>query len=315
MLKVAVLDDYQQVALEMADWSPLDGRVEVDTFADHVVDPAALVDRLAAYDVVVAMRERTPLPREVITALPRLRLIVSTGRRNPVIDVEAARERGIPVCGTGSLSTAPAELTWALILGLARDLVTEATQVRDGGWQTALGRDLAGSTLGILGLGRIGAQVAAVGAAFGMRVQAWSQNLTDERAAEVGVERVELDALLAGADVVTLHLVLSDRTRGLIGARELGLMKPDALLVNTSRAGLVDTPALVEALHAGRLGGLGVDVFDEEPLPADHPLRSTPRTLATPHVGYVTRNVYRNFFTGVVEDIAAYLEGEPIRTL
>lgn len=315
MLKVAVLDDYQQVALEVADWSPLDGRVEVDTFADHVVDPAALVDRLAAYDVVVAMRERTPLPREVITALPRLRLIVSTGRRNPVIDVEAARERGIPVCGTGSLSTAPAELTWALILGLARDLVTEATQVRDGGWQTALGRDLAGSTLGILGLGRIGAQVAAVGAAFGMRVQAWSQNLTDERAAEVGVERVELDALLAGADVVTLHLVLSDRTRGLIGARELGLMKPDALLVNTSRAGLVDTPALVEALHAGRLGGLGVDVFDEEPLPADHPLRSTPRTLATPHVGYVTRNVYRNFFTGVVEDIAAYLEGEPIRTL
>jgi phosphoglycerate dehydrogenase-like enzyme len=315
MLKVAVLDDYQQVALEVADWSPLDGRVEVDTFADHVVDPAALVDRLAAYDVVVAMRERTPLPREVITALPRLRLIVSTGRRNPVIDVEAARERGIPVCGTGSLSTAPAELTWALILGLARDLVTEATQVRDGGWQTALGRDLAGSTLGILGLGRIGAQVAAVGAAFGMRVQAWSQNLTDERAAEVGVERVELDALLAGADVVTLHLVLSDRTRGLIGARELGLMKPDALLINTSRAGLVDTPALVEALHAGRLGGLGVDVFDEEPLPADHPLRSTPRTLATPHVGYVTRNVYRNFFTGVVEDIAAYLEGEPIRTL
>ncbi|HET6699968.1 MAG TPA: D-2-hydroxyacid dehydrogenase family protein [Nocardioidaceae bacterium] len=315
MLKVAVLDDYQQVALEMADWSPLDGRVEVDTFADHVVDPAALVDRLAAYDVVVAMRERTPLPREVITALPRLRLIVSTGRRNPVIDVEAARERGIPVCGTGSLSTAPAELTWALILGLARDLVTEATQVRDGGWQTALGRDLAGSTLGILGLGRIGAQVAAVGAAFGMRVQAWSQNLTDERAAEVGVERVELDALLAGADVVTLHLVLSDRTRGLVGARELGLMKPDALLVNTSRAGLVDTPALVEALHAGRLGGLGVDVFDEEPLPADHPLRSTPRTLATPHVGYVTRNVYRNFFAGVVEDIAAYLEGEPIRTL
>jgi phosphoglycerate dehydrogenase-like enzyme len=315
MLKVAVLDDYQQVALEMADWSPLDGRVEVDTFADHVVDPAALVDRLAAYDVVVAMRERTPLPREVITALPRLRLIVSTGRRNPVIDVEAARERGIPVCGTGSLSTAPAELTWALILGLARDLVTEATQVRDGGWQTALGRDLAGSTLGILGLGRIGAQVAAVGAAFGMRVQAWSQNLTDERAAEVGVERVELDALLAGADVVTLHLVLSDRTRGLVGARELGLMKPDALLINTSRAGLVDTPALVEALHAGRLGGLGVDVFDEEPLPADHPLRSTPRTLATPHVGYVTRNVYRNFFAGVVEDIAAYLEGEPIRTL
>jgi phosphoglycerate dehydrogenase-like enzyme len=315
MLKVAVLDDYQQVALEVADWSPLDGRVEVDTFADHVVDPAALVDRLAAYDVVVAMRERTPLPREVITALPRLRLIVSTGRRNPVIDVEAARERGIPVCGTGSLSTAPAELTWALILGLARDLVTEATQVRDGGWQTALGRDLAGSTLGILGLGRIGAQVAAVGAAFGMRVQAWSQNLTDERAAEVGVERVELDALLTGADVVTLHLVLSDRTRGLIGARELGLMKPDALLINTSRAGLVDSPALVEALHAGRLGGLGVDVFDEEPLPADHPLRSTPRTLATPHVGYVTRNVYRNFFTGVVEDIAAYLEGEPIRTL
>ena len=314
-VRVAVLDDYQGVALEMADWSPVTARAQVDVFTDHVADAAALVPRLSPYDVVVLMRERTPMPREVIERLPRLRLLVTTGRRNASADVAAATERGVTVSGTGSLGSAPGELTWALILGLARHLATEDGNLRGGGWQTTLGRDLAGRTLGVLGLGRIGAHVARVGLAFGMDVLAWSANLTAERAAEVGVTAVPLDRLLAGSDVVTVHLVLGDRTRGLLGSRELSLMRRDALLVNTSRAGIVDTGGLVEALHAGRLGGAGLDVFDEEPLPADHPLLTTPRTLLTPHLGYVTEGVYRVFFREVVEDIVAFLDGAPIRTL
>jgi phosphoglycerate dehydrogenase-like enzyme len=314
-LRVAVLDDYQGVALSMADWSVLGESVEVDTFADHLTDPAALTARLSSYDAVVLMRERTPLPGVVIDALPRLRLVVTTGRRNPVIDVEAARARGIPVCGTASLATAPAELTWALVLGHARHLVTEARNVERGGWQTTVGHDLAGRTLGVVGPGRIGAQVARIGAAFGMRVLAWSPRLTDERAAGLGVEAVPLATLLREADVVTLHVPLVDATRGLIGERELGLMKPTALLVNTSRSAVVDQAAMVAALHAGDLGGAALDVFDEEPLPRSHPLRSAPRVLMTPHLGYVTEDVYRLFFTEVVEDVAAFLEGAPIRVL
>lgn len=314
-MKVTVLDDYQGVALEMADWSPVLARGAVDVFTDHVVDPAALATRLAPYDVVVLMRERTPLPGTVIDQLPNLRLVVTTGRRNPVIDLAAARARGIVVCGTDSRGSAPGELTWALILGLSRHLVTEAGNVRAGGWQTTLGRDLAGKTLGILGLGRIGSQVAAVGRAFGMDVVAWSAHLTAERAAAAGARAVDLDELLATADVATIHLVLSDRTRGLVGARELALMKPDALLVNTSRGPIIDGAALVEALRAGRLGGVGLDVFDDEPLPVDHPLRTSPRVLATPHIGYVTEDVYRTFFAGVVEDIVGFLEGSPVRVL
>jgi phosphoglycerate dehydrogenase-like enzyme len=314
-MKVAVLDDYQGVALSMADWSPVHERAEVEVFGDHVADPARLVERLEPFDAVVLMRERTPLPAEVIAGLPRLRLIVTTGARNASIDVAAARERGVVVSGTGSLGSAPAELTWALILGLCRHLVEEAGNVRAGGWQTTVGRDLAGRTLGVVGLGRIGAQVAGVGQAFGMEVLAWSANLTSERAAEVGVEAVAYDDLLARSDVVTIHQVLSERSRGLVGERELALMKPDALLVNTSRAPIVDTGALVRALEAGALGGAGLDVFDEEPLPADDRLRSTPRLLLTPHIGYVTEGVYRRFFGEVVEDIVAFLEGTPVRTL
>jgi phosphoglycerate dehydrogenase-like enzyme len=312
-MRIAVLDDYQDVALSMADWSVLDA--DIDVYTDHVADPDALVRRLTPYDVVVLMRERTPFPAEVIRALPELRLLVTTGRRNAAVDVEAARERGVTVCGTDSLATAPAELTWALVLGLCRHLVAEDRNVRGGGWQTTLGRDLAGHTLGVVGLGRIGSQVARVGQAFGMDVLAWSRSLTPERAAEAGARAVDLDTLLAESDVVTVHLVLAETTRGLIGRRELGLMRPDALLVNTSRAGVVDTGALLDALAAGRIGGAGLDVYDHEPLPADHPLRTSPRTLLTPHIGYVTEDVYRTFFAGVVEDVAAFAQGAPIRVL
>jgi phosphoglycerate dehydrogenase-like enzyme len=314
-MKVAVLDDYQGVALEMADWSRVRSRAEVDVFNDHVSDPASVRSRLAPYDIVVLMRERTPLPAEVIEQLPKLQLIVTTGRRNPVIDVEAARRRGIPVCNTSSPAGSTSELTWALILALSRHLVTEATNVRDGGWQTTVGRDLAGRTLGVLGLGRIGTQVAAVGRAFGMHVIGWSRSLTPERAAEAGATSVAFEDLLGAADIVTIHLVLSETTRGLVGGRELGLMKPGALLINTSRGPIVDTAALVDALDTGRLGGAGLDVYDEEPLPRTHPLRSAPRALVTPHIGYVTEGVYRVFYTEAVENIEAFLDGRPIRTM
>ena len=314
-LKVAVLDDYQGVALTVADWTPLADRAEVDTFRDHVTDPAALTARLAPYDVVVLMRERTPLPADVIAALPRLRLLVTTGRHSSVIDLQAARERNIPVCGTASLSTAPTELTWALILGHFRHLVAEAQSMRTGGWQTTVGRDLAGHTLGVIGLGRIGAQVARVGAAFGMRVTAWSPHLDDERAAAAGAVRVPLDRLLRESDVVTVHVPLNEGTVGLLGEDRIATMKPTALVVNTSRAAVVDESALIGALRSGRLGGAALDVFDEEPLPPDHPLRSLPGALVTPHLGFVTENVYRLFFTEVVEDIRAFLDGSVLRPL
>ncbi|MER7072035.1 D-2-hydroxyacid dehydrogenase family protein [Terrabacter sp. NPDC000476] len=318
-MRIAVLDDYQGVALSSADWSPVTDHPShpctVDVFRDHVSAPEALVERLAPYDVVVVMRERTPLPATVLTALPRLRLVVTTGRRNPSIDVEAARRAGIVVCGTESLATAPAELTWALVLGLSRHLLPEATGVRDGGWQSTVGRDLAGHTLGLLGLGRIGSQVAAVGRAFGMDVTAWSRSLTPERAAAAGARSVSFEELLTTSDVVSVHLPLAAGTHGLLGTRELGMMRPDALLVNTSRGPIVDEAALLAALDRGHLGGVGLDVFDVEPLPAEHPLRRAPRTLLTPHLGYVTRDVYATFFTGVVEDVAAHLDGTSLRAL
>lgn len=318
-MRIAVLDDYQGVALTSADWSAVTEhprtRCTVEVFRDHLSEQAALAQRLAPFEAVVVMRERTPLPADVLAALPRLRLVVTTGRRNPSIDVASATAAGITVCGTESLATAPAELTWALVLGLARHLVPEATAVRDGGWQTTVGRDLGGHTLGLLGLGRIGSQVAAVGRAFGMDVLAWSRNLTPDRAGAAGARAVPLDELLAASDVVSVHLPLADGTRGLVGERELALMRPDALLVNTSRGPVVDERALLAALERGHLGGVGLDVFDEEPLPADHPLRTAPRTLLTPHLGYVTQDVYATFFRGVVEDVTAYLDGSPIRLL
>ena len=314
-MRIAVLDDYQDVALQMTDWSPVLERAEVDVFNAHVDDEDALVRRLAPYDAVVLMRERTPLPGTVVRRLPGLRLVVSTGRKNASIDLEACRAAGITVCGTDSPASAPGELTWALILALSRNLVGEATAMAGGGWQSTIGRDLAGRTLGVVGLGRIGTQVATVGRAFGMRVLAWSRHLTPQRAADAGVVAAPFDRLFAEADVVTVHLALNAQTRGLVGAHELELMKQDAFLVNTSRAGIVDTDALLHVLAAGHLGGVGLDVYDEEPLPADHPLRTAPRTLLTPHLGYVTQGVYRTFFAGVVEDIVAYLDGAPVRVL
>lgn len=315
MHRIAVLDDYQHVAASFADWSRLPEPVEVVEFSDHVADEDALVARLQPFDVVVAMRERTPFPRSVLDRLPNLRLLVTTGPRNKSIDVAAANERGVTVCGTGAHAPGTAELTWALILAVARNLPQEDAAVRAGGWQHTIGTDLDGATLGVIGLGRLGERVARIGRAFGMDVVAWSQHLTDERAAEVGVRRVGKDELLATADVVTVHLQLSDRTRGLIGARELRSMKPSAILVNTSRGPVVDEAALVDALRSGAIRGAGLDVFDEEPLPPDHPLRALGNVVRTPHLGYVTRKTYEVFYREAVEDVAAFLEGNPVRVV
>src|SRR5688500_15219204 len=261
------------------------------------------------------MRERTEFRRSLLERLPNLRLLVTTGRRNKSIDVEAATERGITVCGTGILPNGTAELTWGLILAAARHIPQEDASVRAGGWQETVGMDLAGARLGVVGLGGQGSQVARIGLAFGMDVVAWSQNLTDERAVEVGVRRVEREELFGTSDVVTVHLLLSKRTRGLIGADDLGRMKPTALLINTSRGPIVEQRALLDALREGRIGGAGLDVFDQEPLPIDHPLRTAPRTVLTPHLGYVTRNTYEIFYREAVEDVAAFLAGSPVRVV
>jgi phosphoglycerate dehydrogenase-like enzyme len=312
-MRIAILDDYQNVALELADWDSLNAEVRV--FTEHIADPDELVRRLAGFNVVVAMRERTPFPESVLSRLPDLRLLVTTGQRNASIDVEAARRHGILVCGTGYLPHPTVELTWALILAACRNLPTEFQAMRDGGWQTTIGTGLRGKTLGVLGLGRLGSQVARVGQAFGMRTIAWSQNLTAERAAEHDVTAVSKDELLAASDVLTVHLVLSARTRGLIGAAELAAMKPTALLVNTSRGPIVDEDALIRALREGSIGGAALDVYDEEPLPADHPLRTLPNVVLTPHIGFVTRDVYEVFYRDAVADIAAYQAGAPVRVI
>jgi phosphoglycerate dehydrogenase-like enzyme len=315
MHRIAVLDDYQSAAAGFADWSLVPGPVDVVEFADHLADEDDLADRLTPFEVVVAMRERTPFPRTLLERLPHLRLLVTTGRRNASIDVAAAAERGITVCGTGSHAAGPVELTWALILAVARQVPLEDASVRAGGWQETVGTDLAGATLGVLGLGRLGERVARIGQAFDMDVVAWSQNLTGQRAAEVGVRLVDRDELFATADVLTVHLVLSDRTRGLVGRDELERMKPSAILVNTSRGPIVDEAALLDALSSSRIAGAGLDVFDTEPLAPDHPLRSAPRTVLTPHLGYVTEKTYEIFFREAVEDVAAFLAGSPIRVL
>ena len=312
-LRCAVLDDYQQVAESMADWSSLD--VETTFLREHL-DGDALVAAIEDREILVLMRERTAFPRDLLTRLPKLRLLVTSGFRNASIDLAAAAEQGITVCGTDSGITPPAELTWALILGLARHLVAEDNAFHRGGWQHTIGTDLAGGTLGVIGLGRIGSQIAKVGLAFGMHVLAWSEHLTRERAAESGAELTgSLVDLLARSDIATIHLALSDRTRGLVGAAELAAMRPSAYLVNTARSGIVDTTALVDALRSGRLAGAGLDVFDVEPVPAGDALRALPNVLATPHLGYVTEGNYRTYYREAVEDIAAYLAGSPIRPL
>jgi phosphoglycerate dehydrogenase-like enzyme len=315
MIRVAALDDYQDVALKKGDWSKLPSDTEVKSFSDHIDDQDALVARLEPFDVIVAMRERTPFPRSLVERLPNLKLLITTGARNASFDLAALKERGITVCATGSLGSPTAELAWGLIIGLMRHIAEEDANVRSGGWQRTIGPTLAGSTLGCLGLGNLGSQVAKVGRAFGMEVIAWSQNLTAERAAEVGARLVTKEELFAQSDVVTVHLVLSDRSRGLVGAPEFALMKPSAYFVNTSRGPIVDENALIEALRSHRIAGAALDVFDVEPLPADHPLRSLPDTLITPHLGYVTDEGYDIFYRDAVDDILAWLAGSPVRQL
>lgn len=314
-MRIAVLDDYQGVAREMADWESLGTDCEVVCFREHFSVPEVLEERLKPFEVVVAMRERTPFPRALLEKLPRLRLLVTTGMRNASIDVAAARERGVVVCGTPGSSGTTGELTWGLILALFRQIPAEDRTLREGKWQTTVGLGLAGKTLGIIGLGTIGSQVAKVGAAFSMDVIAWSQNLDAERASRAGARRVERDELLARSDVVTIHLVLSERSRGLIGARELGLMKPTAFLVNTSRGPIVDEAALAAALAKRTIAGAGIDVYGVEPIAPDHPLLSAPNTVLTPHLGYVTRESYRAYFGGALENIAAWRRGSPVRVL
>jgi phosphoglycerate dehydrogenase-like enzyme len=307
-MNIAILDDYQNVALRLADWSGVRRHAEITVFNDHVADLAAVVERLRPFDVVCVMRERTPLAREILQQLPNLRLIASTGPRNASIDSQAAADFGIAVTATGYDSTPTIEFSWSLILASMRGIDREAASLKAGGWQIGLGSNLRGKTLGVVGLGNIGREVTRIGVAFGMKVIAWSQNLTEEKASAAGAMLVDKQTLFREADIVTLHLVLSGRTRGLIGASEFALMKPTARFVNTSRAPIVDEVALIEALRARRIAGAAVDVFDVEPLPLDHPFRKLDNVLATPHIGYVTEELYRTFYTDAAANIATWLD-------
>jgi len=317
-MKIAVLDDYLGYSERFAEWADLAPGV---TVFNSPIPPEDLADTLRPFEAICVMRERTPIPAELIQALPNLRLIVTTGPRNLSIDMEAAAARGITVCGTGNRKTATAHLAMMLVLMAARNVVPNIDAVRQGGWQAPAGRDLEGLTLGLIGLGRLGAAMVELARPFGVNFLAWSQNLTDARCAEIGVERAEtLPDLLSRADIASIHLVLSDRTRGLIGAEELGRMKPDACLVNTSRGPIVDREALIAALHAGTLACAALDVFDEEPLPDDSPWRDAAllesgRLIITPHIGYGTLDTYEKFYRETAEDVLAFAKGEPIRVI
>ena len=317
MHSCAILDDYQNAALSVADWSPLAGQVDARTFNEHFEDREVLAKALAGFDIVVAMRERTSFDAWLFDRLPKLRLLVTTGMRNASIDLEAAAKHGVTVCGTSGSVGTTAELAWGLILACARSITKEDALFHSGGkWQTTLGRGMNGKTLGIIGLGNLGARTAKVGLAFEMKVLAWSPRLTPERCAEVGVTHAgTLDDLLRASDIVSIHVTLNEKSRGLLGARELALMKPDAYLVNTSRGPIVDEQALIAALREKRIAGAGLDVFDREPLPSDHPLRRLDNVVATPHLGYVTLEGYRIFYGQAVEDIKAWIAGSPVRVL
>src|SRR6516164_5516513 len=314
-MRLSILDDYQGVALEMADWSRLRGKVDIVVERKPFADEDEAARALAESEIVAAMRERTPFQRSLVERLPNLKLLNTTGMRNASFDLAALGDRGVVVCGTegGGLDTA--ELAWGLILGAARRIAEDHRDMRDGLWQTRIGHRIAGRTLGLLGLGRLGAAVARVGLAFDMNVIAWSQNLTAERAAAIGVEYVDKEALLRRSDILSVHLVLSHRSRGLIGRDDIALMKSGAILVNTSRGPIVDTEAVIEALEGGRLGYAAFDVYDREPLPVGHPLRRARNVLLTPHVGYVTEENYRSAYPQIVENIAAYLDGKPLRVI
>jgi phosphoglycerate dehydrogenase-like enzyme len=323
-MRLSILDDYQGVALDMADWSPVRGRgIEIAVERFPFADAEDVVRSLADSEIVAAMRERTAFPKTIVDRLPKLKLLITTGMRNASFDMAALRDCGVTVCGTGGPVGAPggggnedtAELAWGLILGAARRIAEDHAFMRHGGWQTRIGHRVAGKTLGLLGLGRLGSGVARVGFAFGMKAIAWSQNLTAEKAAAQGVERVEKDELFRRSDILSVHLVLSDRSRGLVGAREIGLMKPSAILVNTSRGPICDTAAVIEALKSGRLAYAGFDVYDQEPLPLNHPLRTAPNVILTPHIGYVTDENYRSSYPQIVEDVVAFLDGKPVRVI
>ena len=314
-MKIAVLDDYQNVAREMADWSGLEREHEITFFSDIYEGLDGFARRLAPYEIVCIMRERSPFKRDLIERLPKLKLVVTAGMRNAALDLDACKNRGIPVLGTGGSAQATPELAWGLMLSLARNIHLENARMREGAWITTLGLDMQGKTLGILGLGRLGTKMAKIAHAFEMNVIAWSQNLTDEAAAEAGAVRVDKAELFARSDFITIHYKLGERSRGLVGAAELAQMKPTAYLINTSRGPIVDTDALIAALTEGRIAGAGIDVYDAEPLPPDHPIRSCPRTLLTPHLGYVTEGTYRAFYGEIVECLESWLAGSQIRVL
>lgn len=314
-IKIAVLDDFQGVAFKMADWSALHARAEITVFRDHLSDASAVVERLKPFQIICVMRERTPLPRAILEQLPNLKLIASTAPRNASIDLTAARECGITVCHTGYSANGTAELTWGLILAAVRHLPAECASIRAGKWQAGVGENLAGSTLGVIGLGRIGSVVAKYGHVFGMKVIAWSQNMTRETAEQHGARYVSKEELFRESDVVTVHLVLSARSRGIVGEREFKLMKPTAYFVNTSRGPLADENALIAALKNKNIAGAALDVYDVEPLPEAHPLRTLENVVATGHIGFVTRESYTKFYGETVENILAWLNGKPMRVM
>lgn len=312
--RLAILDDYQGVAMSMGPWDRIPG-VEVTVFRDTITDREALIRRLEPFDAILAMRERTPFPRALIESLPKLRLLITTAARNRSIDAAACAEKGIVFCGTPSHGDPTVDITWGLIIGLMRDLPAQQQALREGRWQTSVGTALEGQTLGVVGLGKLGGRVAKVAQAFGMKVIAWSQNLTEDRAAEIGARRVDKAALFEQADVVTLHLILSDRSRGIVGAEDLARMKRSAFIVNTSRGPLIDQDALIAALREGRVAGAGIDVFDTEPLPPGHPILAAPNTILTPHLGYVSQQNYRAYYAGCVEAIESFNAGAPVRVI
>ena len=315
-VRCAILDDYQNVALKLADWGRLKDRVEIKVFTEHLGAPDKVVAALQGFDVIVAMRERTGFPKNVIDALPDLKLLITTGMRNASIDTEAAKTRGVAVCGTGTFGNPTSGIAVGLMLELTRRIGYENARLHAGApWQTTIGLDLDGMTLGILGLGKLGARTANIAKAFGMKVLAWSQNLTAEKCREAGVDYATKDELFRQSDVITIHVVLSPRTRGLVGAAELALMKPTAFLVNTSRGPIVDQAALLSALQQHKIAGAGLDVFDVEPLPLDHPFRKMDNVVITPHLGYVSEQNYRRYFADAVEDIRGFLDGKPVRVL
>ena len=314
-MRVAILDDYLNVALELGDWRSLHGKAELFVFDKPFASQDEAAEKLAKFEIIVGMRERTAFSSNLLKRLPNLKLLITTGMRNRSFDMEAATEQGITICGTDSAGQPTAELTWAILLGLACQIPAHDRGMKSGQWQTKLNGNVGGKTLGVVGLGKLGSAVARVGLAFGMKVIAWSQNLTDERAAEVGAIRAEKKTLLSQSDYISIHLILSDRSRGLIGAKELKQMKPSAYLINTSRGPIVDEDALLEALQSHKIAGAGIDVYSEEPLPIGSPFRTLDNVLLTPHMGYVATNNISRMYSDAAEDIAAFLDGNPVRVL